>query len=502
MPIQILDNFEVNISKPIDNRFVVGSQSFYTNKEQIPYRYPGLRIWDLNDNFPYIWTGVTWSNENQSGSVIGSGIVNRLAKFTGINNIGSSIVFDNGINVGINIFAPTDRLHVDGNIRSTGNFIGNGSLLTSLNATNITSGSLSLTRITAGTSGQILVRGSSNAEFVNSNTITVGTSSVANNLVVNPASDNATYHVPFFSSTTGLPGNRQIFATSSSIQINPSTGNVGIGTFPSNTTNRLTIGGDLRLTGTTQIKADNTLRIITENNPNSIILQTKENYTETNAPNQFFRIIINGSRPNGILLYTPDAATNATLNEIGNIKIRPGNLSTGTQALESRPGYIILERRVQMLSEIFLTAEVPSPNPLVSATYNTTDLYMIRNNMSQVSVNSMNITTNFIHGFSRIDRLVTIQLGFTTDVNFNIFVWLQNGTDVVATTSVLHPDWVPINSTSHIRDGVVTFNVPAGCRFLVGFRVYGSSATSTLVLSKRTKNFGRNDGGIGGGTPN
>jgi microcystin-dependent protein len=247
MPIQILDNFEVNIAKPIDNRFVVGSQSFYTNKEQIPYRYPGLRIWDLNDNFPYIWTGVTWSNENQSGSVIGSGIVNRLAKFTGINNIGSSIVFDNGINVGINIFAPTDRLHVDGNIRSTGNFIGNGSLLTSLNATNITSGSLSLTRITAGTSGQILVRGSSNAEFVNATSITVGTAST---LTINPASNDAIYHVPFFSTPAGLPSNRQIFATSSSIQINPSTGNVGIGTSPL-ANRRLTVSGTVRITGGT-----------------------------------------------------------------------------------------------------------------------------------------------------------------------------------------------------------------------------------------------------------
>jgi len=280
MPIQILDNFEVNIAKPIDNRFVVGSQSFYTNKEQIPYRYPGLRIWDLNDNFPYIWTGVTWSNENQSGSVIGSGIVNRLARFTGTNNIGSSIVFDNGTSIAIDSTTPltTDKLFINGNGRNvrlsgTGSFIGNGSGLTTLNATNITSGSLSLTRITDGSSGQILVRGLSNAEFVNASSITVGTAST---LTINPASDSAIYHFPFFSGTTGLPINKQIFATSSSIQIRPNTGNVGIGTSPS-TTNRLTVSGTVSITGNVGIGTPLTTNILTVSGTVSVSGATRVN---------------------------------------------------------------------------------------------------------------------------------------------------------------------------------------------------------------------------------
>jgi len=32
MPIQIIDNFELTTAKPIDNRLVVGVNSFYTNK--------------------------------------------------------------------------------------------------------------------------------------------------------------------------------------------------------------------------------------------------------------------------------------------------------------------------------------------------------------------------------------------------------------------------------------------------------------------------------------
>jgi len=251
MPIQILDNFEVNISKPIDNRFVVGSQSFYTNKEQIPYRYPGLRIWDLNDSFPYVWTGLTWSNENQSGVVIGSGTAGFLPKFFGSNptsNIVNSQIFDNGSSVGIGKTDPASKLDVLGSIRVSGSgnsFVGPGQGITMIDATNISVGNLSLQRITAGNNGDIMVRGSSNAQFVNPSSITVGT---ASNLTITPVSNNAVYHVPFFSGTTGLPGNRQIFATSSSIQINPSTGNVSIGTSPSST-NRLTVSGTVSITG-------------------------------------------------------------------------------------------------------------------------------------------------------------------------------------------------------------------------------------------------------------
>jgi len=43
MPI-IIDNFSVNNANPIDNRCVVGTTSFYTNKDLIQYKYPGLRI--------------------------------------------------------------------------------------------------------------------------------------------------------------------------------------------------------------------------------------------------------------------------------------------------------------------------------------------------------------------------------------------------------------------------------------------------------------------------
>jgi hypothetical protein len=49
MAIQIIDNFNISVAKPIDDRFVVGPQSFYTDKNDIPYKYSGIRVWDLND---------------------------------------------------------------------------------------------------------------------------------------------------------------------------------------------------------------------------------------------------------------------------------------------------------------------------------------------------------------------------------------------------------------------------------------------------------------------
>ena len=74
MAINIVDQFQVNTYLPIDNRFVVGTASmsttsgtyspFYLYRDDILYKYPGLRIWDFNDGVPYVWTGSTWSNEN------------------------------------------------------------------------------------------------------------------------------------------------------------------------------------------------------------------------------------------------------------------------------------------------------------------------------------------------------------------------------------------------------------------------------------------------------
>ena len=61
MPIQLIDNFELSVPKPIDNRIVVGAGFTYTDRNSIPLPYVGMRVYDVNDSTPYVYTGATWS---------------------------------------------------------------------------------------------------------------------------------------------------------------------------------------------------------------------------------------------------------------------------------------------------------------------------------------------------------------------------------------------------------------------------------------------------------
>lgn len=72
------------------------------------------------------WTGTdfegrksgTWVSLTGSG-VSGSGTTNFLAKWASPSSLGSSQVFDNGINVGIGTNIPAAKLHIEGNFRLT-----------------------------------------------------------------------------------------------------------------------------------------------------------------------------------------------------------------------------------------------------------------------------------------------------------------------------------------------------------------------------------------------
>jgi hypothetical protein len=173
MAIIIVDNFQVDINNPIDNRFVVGSQSipsggtyptpFYAYRNDIVYKYPGLRIWDFNDNIPYVWNGTTWINENTTGAIVfnsgqpgGTGYKDYVTKFADNQTLLiKSNIYDNGTHVGIGltgsamqpsttpypIAARNNGLHVDGHIRTNGYFIGK------IYADYIVDGSLNLARI-------------------------------------------------------------------------------------------------------------------------------------------------------------------------------------------------------------------------------------------------------------------------------------------------------------------------------------------------------------------
>ena len=259
MPI-IIDNFQVNINAPIDNRFVVGgSDSFYSHRNDIVHKYQGLRIWDLNDHVPYYWDGTNWVSENAIGvSADVTADINYIAKFTtGSTIIGKSLLYENistsqiglGI-IGSSISANTTftgtslnnagGLHVAGNIKTNNYFVGNGCYITDINASNINSGSLNVQYISSSQAagfpqvslGQYVLfnTGTVNGvSWVATNTLTVLNSTNTTN--VNIIDDTSTPIVPnnYITFVQHNSGNLPIYTSSGKIQFNPGTGQLFLG---------------------------------------------------------------------------------------------------------------------------------------------------------------------------------------------------------------------------------------------------------------------------------
>ena len=238
MSIQLVDNFYLNSSTPLDNRFVVGSQSFYTNRHDIDWKYVGMRVWDLNDGIPYVWDGSTYSSEN-SVSISGSGTVNKIPKFTTSTTVTDSLIYDDGTYVGIGNTTPVYELDVTGNIRSSVGFFGDGSNITNINADNITSGTLLLNRIQNSPSSNWLLSsntgGPGQSTWVNPTAVTVGNSTNATNAT--NATNTTNVNVTSYSTSTtsyllfaNATGNTSVYLnTTNSPKVNPSNGRVIIG---------------------------------------------------------------------------------------------------------------------------------------------------------------------------------------------------------------------------------------------------------------------------------
>jgi hypothetical protein len=219
MPIQIIDNFDLTSAKPIDNRIVVGPSSFYVNRDLISHKYAGLRIWDLNDSIPYVWTGATWSNENSSGSVTSqNGTASYISKFVGAGNIiANSIIYELASSpsnkIGINTLSPSETLDVNGNVKATlfkgsawSSGVGLGNINLGTNGNNLFPGStIGLSNIQNGASGQILVAGLSSPAWTNPSAISSGSSIVTTENA--SSSDHYLTFVSVSSGTTGIKTN-------------------------------------------------------------------------------------------------------------------------------------------------------------------------------------------------------------------------------------------------------------------------------------------------------
>lgn len=164
MPIQLIDNFELNTAKPLDNRMVVGPDFFYNTKEDIPSinRYEGLRIWDTNDSSPYVWDGSGFIPE--APGIGGSGTIGYIPVFNDVESVTNSNIRFTNNSIGIGA-APDDNftLSVNGAVKAS-SYEGIGINISNINATNITTGSLNPLRIGGGTGGaiQVLINNQSN----------------------------------------------------------------------------------------------------------------------------------------------------------------------------------------------------------------------------------------------------------------------------------------------------------------------------------------------------
>lgn len=249
MSIQIIDNFNLNVSKPIDDRFVVGSQSLYPNvsyndKNDIPYKYPGLRVWDLNVGIPYYWNGTIWASEN-SVSISGSGSASYVPRFVGSGTsveVGNSNIYIIGNSVGINNTNPNSLYSLDviGGINSTSLVSTNGLGIQQLNASNISTGIMSLARLANNTTnGWILTSGVFQPTYVDPSTLTVGVSSAS--VIFNETASSTIHYVGLFNGSTGNLQSR-VSSISTSINTNsrqltyqPSTGILASATIQSGT---------------------------------------------------------------------------------------------------------------------------------------------------------------------------------------------------------------------------------------------------------------------------
>lgn len=102
MPINIIDNFKVNISKPIDTRLVVAD---LVARNAISFLYDGLKVFQQDDRRTYTWNSGSsnWSFDNDN---LGDGYIPKFSPI-GFTN---SVIFATASNISVNTYIPNTSL--------------------------------------------------------------------------------------------------------------------------------------------------------------------------------------------------------------------------------------------------------------------------------------------------------------------------------------------------------------------------------------------------------
>jgi hypothetical protein len=161
MAIEITTGFNINAPVPIDDRLVKGNTSSMDN---IEYKYDGLRVFNKETGQYSHWYGGTWSGEyGIRSSEATQGYIPKFSSTDGL-TVSNSNITDNGSDVKIfdNITMNNDGVIIEGECV----FSGNGLDISDINASNISTGILSLGRLeNSETEGQFLISGSPSPEY-------------------------------------------------------------------------------------------------------------------------------------------------------------------------------------------------------------------------------------------------------------------------------------------------------------------------------------------------
>lgn len=120
MSISLIDNFNINVKKPIDGRTLVANAS---ERNAIPnaYRHDNLNVFQIDDRKTYVWNDVTQTWVTVGDYSVGTGTVNTMAVWNTANTIAASFIYvsiNSGTNgyLGINSPSPKAELQIGSNI--------------------------------------------------------------------------------------------------------------------------------------------------------------------------------------------------------------------------------------------------------------------------------------------------------------------------------------------------------------------------------------------------